>query len=492
MTWGSCISIPGAADLVATTVSLFDAKEIALTDVVLDEGSGSLTKLVSHPHRDDPDPTKDEPFFNSADIGKRIMVTGAGPIGGDLVTSVAGFVDKTTLILDEPAEQAVTGRRMVLNAPDRIGLDDYARADAENLIITLPDGRTVTDAEIFKGQAALRSETAKFSVKDLGQAVTLSAAGVHVTTIDAVEDRTTVQLHVAPERPVTGGQADVWDGGSDCRPAFRELLNGLREAPDSVEAADIVFGPGVFDFTNDPDDHVAGSLDLVEVRNVTLRGAGPGATVLRLRPDQDLRSDSHVLHLRRCTNVTIRDLTVHGAYLTMGKVNEQMHGIFLGEGCEDIIIERVTVFQTAGDGLRLLGARDNTVAPPIDRPVRRVWVDKCRLVQNKRSGVAVQRNVERVWIRDCFIEMTRPSTDSCVDFEPSGTPARGDESPARVRVRLERAGEQHDGGGGVDLGVGCRASGAPGAVRQQHLDRRDHRGRRRPRRDHRRQHDRGR
>jgi hypothetical protein len=52
--------------------------------------------------------------------------------------------------------------------------------------------------------------------------------------------------------------------------------------------------------------------------------------------------------------------------------------------------------------------------------VRKVWVDGCQFVQNKRTGVSFQRAAEFVWIRNCHIEMTPPSTDSCVDFEPTG------------------------------------------------------------------------
>ena len=46
------------------------------------------------------------------------------------------------------------------------------------------------------------------------------------------------------------------------------------------------------------------------------------------------------MRLTNCRNVTIRDLTVYGAYLTMGKVNEQMHGVFISQGCEEIVVER--------------------------------------------------------------------------------------------------------------------------------------------------------
>jgi hypothetical protein len=93
----------------------------------------------------------------------------------------------------------------------------------------------------------------------------------------------------------------------------------------------------------------------------------------------------------------MRDLTINGSYLTLASVQEEAHGIFV-QGCEDVVIERVEVFQTAGDAVRLLGSPD--------QKVRRVWVQRCRLVQNKRTGVAFQRCVEFVWVRDCYIGNT--------------------------------------------------------------------------------------
>jgi hypothetical protein len=77
----------------------------------------------------------------------------------------------------------------------------------------------------------------------------------------------------------------------------------------------------------------------------------------------------------------------------------------------------VTGFRFLGDG--------RTAAKPAN-PVRRVWVQDCSFVQNKRTGVSFQRAAEFVWVQNCYIEMTPPSTDACVDFEPSGTTAPTD------------------------------------------------------------------
>jgi hypothetical protein len=58
--------------------------------------------------------------------------------------------------------------------------------------------------------------------------------------------------------------------------------------------------------------------------------------------------------------------------------------------------------------------------------VRKVWIDDCRLVQNKRTGIAFQRAYEFVCVRSCHIESREPSTDASIDLEPSGTGAPTD------------------------------------------------------------------
>ena len=120
-----------------------------------------------------------------------------------------------------------------------------------------------------------------------------------------------------------------------------------------------------------------------------------------------------------CAALTITDLTVHGAYLTMAEGGqEQMHGIFLAPGCDGVTLEDVEVFQSAGDGVRLIGDS----AEPTHRPTHDVRVDRCHLIQNHRSGVAIQREVHSVRIRSCVIEMTAPGDDACIDLEPTGNP----------------------------------------------------------------------
>jgi hypothetical protein len=403
---GKNIAIPGAADLVATIAGLVDRGDVK--NVVMggpDMTSKQLKGVLFNPGNPNP-----VPFRADLHVGRRITVAGAGSGGGTLLTNIASVLSDTLIELEHDFQTPVTGSTAILNREDRIALGNYARRSVENVTVDLGD-RTITDAQMIVGGRGLISQIAKFSSLDLDKQVTIKEAGLHVTTIASYQSNTKVNLAVPAQRKVDKQQADVWK--TDSRAGFELLLASLENL--ETETAEIVFGTGVYDFTRSPDPthQMNAAIKLRNLKNLTIRGAGPGVTILRLMPQQDLeRPDTHVIETRDCKRLTFRDFSLHGAYLTMGNTNEQMHGLFLNEGSEEIIVERLRVFQSAGDGLRFLGSPDNKV--------RKVWVDGCQFVQNKRTGVAFQRGAEFVWIRNCYIEMIPPSTDSCLDFEPSG------------------------------------------------------------------------
>ncbi len=400
---GKNIAVPGAADLVATIARLVDRKDVE--NASMTAGQTTLTASFTNPS---------EGFRASLHTGHRIVVDGAGPAGQPLLTDVLEVVNPTTLRLAEAASTTVAGVKATLNRPDFVGLSNYARRSVTTVSVDLGD-RLINDARMTIGGRGLESQTAKFSLLDLRNrtVVTIQAAGLFVTTIQSVDSSTQATLAAPAQRAVTEQDqvlADVWK--TDSRPGLELLLASLGNQ--NIESAEIHFGPGVYDFTRTP--VAAGArqaaIGLRGLRNLTFRGSGPGATVLRLMPNQDLNTDTHVIETIECRNLTFRDLSVHGAYLTLGNAVEQMHGILINEGSEEIAVQRVRVFQSAGDGIRFLGRSD--------RKVRKIWVEGCRFIQNKRTGVGFQRGVEFVWVRNCYIEMTAPSTDQCVDFEPTG------------------------------------------------------------------------
>jgi hypothetical protein len=396
---GKSIAIPGAVDLVASIAELEVRKNVANASSMT-AGNNTLIAVF---------PPLEQGFRADLNLGQRITVAGAGPGGSTLVSDVVQVINTTTIKLADAAATTVVQATAILNRPDLVGLDNHARANADNVTVCLGD-RTVVDAQMTVGSRGLRSATAKFSSVDLGKIVTITNAGFLVTTIQSFHSPTQVSLGVAAQRAVTGGTADIWKPDADSFDAFKQLLASLDGL--DTEGAEIRFGPGVYDFSRPLQPGIVAAITLRSLRNVAIRGAGPGVTILRLMPNQDLQqADAHVIHAIDCRNLTIGDLSVHGAYLTEAHVNEQMHGILINRGSEEILVERVRVFQSAGDGIRMLGETANKV--------RKVWVQACRFIQNKRTGIGFQRAVEFVWIRDCYIEAKPPATDACIHFEPT-------------------------------------------------------------------------
>ena len=406
---GKQISIPGAVDMDATIVELVDFRRIEGAAIVA--GDDELTFALE----------EGADGFRKAHEGWRITVQGAGAAGTRLVTSVAEVLEpRSKLRLADPAVTGVSPTTATLNQPDRVRLSDHARATVGPVTVQLND-RTVNDALMTVGSNVLRSATANFSADDLPTPVTIQRAGHLTTSITGAIDDVSVTLAATAQRAVVDGIADVWDPSADAFPGFLSVLEAI--AMTGVGPAEIVFGAGVYDFTRPPHDSPAldAPIGLKGLTGIT----GRGVTFLRLMPEQDMTDpdthnvlDTHVFMARDCREVTLRDLTIHGAYLTMRRAVEQMHGIHIAQGCEDTVIDNVGVVHCAGDAVRLVGEPTNQV--------RRVRINGCSLVRAKRSGVAVQRSVRTVWVRDCYIEMAKPSTGSCIDLEPSGAGAPED------------------------------------------------------------------
>jgi hypothetical protein len=411
---GKNIAIPGAQDLTAKIARLIDRREVR--NAKMEAGSNVLTGILF-------DPTEsagqdEEPFLQTSHKDRRITVAGAGTNGETLVTHILKVRSANEVELAIPAANTVSGVEVILNKGDRVALEGYARRSVNNVTVDLED-RSISDAEMLVGGPLLLSASAGFSSVDLGKTVTIREAGLLVTTIQAVNSSTEATLAAPAQRDVLDGQADIWK--TDSRSAWENLVASLASL--DVPSAEIQFGPGVYDFgRKSAQTHpVDATIGLQNLKNLTMRGAGPGVTILRLMPQQDLsKGVTHFLEIRDCKNLTFRDFSVHGSYLTLIKTNEQVHGITLNEGSENILVERVRVFQSAGDGIRFLGRRANPTTGKPENKVRNVRVEGCDLIQNKRTGLAFQRAVELVWVRDCYIEMTPPSTDSCIDLEPSG------------------------------------------------------------------------
>jgi hypothetical protein len=411
---GKQISIPGAADMSATLAGFPQSRRIE--HAAIQAGHNDLTFTL---------PAGVGSFRANIHDGWRIVVEGAGPGGGPLITTVDHVVQPTSdLRLEADAAVGVPDTTAFLNPPDEVLLDDHARATVGPLTVQLGD-RTIADGFMTVGSKKLTSASAGFSAADLTQTVVIRGAGHLVTSITGTSPDGAVSIAQPAARTVHDGIAEVWDPSADALPGFLELLDLIRTT--GTGPAEIVFAPGVYDFSRTPQQpgSMPAAIGLEGLTGLTLRGAGPGVTFLRLMPEQDLRHpdtgtvmDTHVVMARDCTQLSIRDLSVHAAYLSMRRSVEQMHGIVIAAGCQDTLIADVGVVHSAGDAVRMLGEPAS--------PVRGVHVERCQLIRAKRSGIAVQRSVRTAWIRDCRIEMSPPSTGSCLDFEPSGNGAPED------------------------------------------------------------------
>jgi hypothetical protein len=415
---GKLIALPGAVDLV-TSLADFPKPKLDIDNAQMQAGSDILTALGAG-------------FATRVHTGMRITVQGAGPDGNTLLSDVMTVIDDGTVRVADAAATTVVNTVAQLNVPDRVRMADYPRVAVGPLDLEV-HGRPLPKATLTIGDPLLRCATGLFSSLDLGEQMTVPGAGCLVTTILGISSDKSATLGAASNYTIEQGIAEAWsadsDGtiGSDTRPAFDDLLAALQTS--EVVSGEIEFGAGVYDFTRPAGTSgLPAAIALEGVSNLTLCGAGRGVTILRMMPGQDLsQGDASLLMVRDCHHLTIRDLTLYGAYLTMGASGEPMHGIHLNTGCLDVTVEQVDVEQCGGDGVRLVGD-----PLTVERSVRQVSVRNCRLVQNHRTGIAFQRAVALVWVRDCFIDMTPPGRLACIDFEPTAPETGPLAAPADV------------------------------------------------------------
>jgi hypothetical protein len=119
---GAAVSVPGAADMQPTIVSLPNSKKVTSVAIALDPFPDRLTINL----------TESDERFVGAHKGWRITIDGAGPNGLPHVTDIkdVGQVSGSTqvLILANPASTEVTNAAAVANDGGRAKLSDHARA----------------------------------------------------------------------------------------------------------------------------------------------------------------------------------------------------------------------------------------------------------------------------------------------------------------------------------------------------------------------------
>jgi hypothetical protein len=158
-----------------------------------------------------------------------------------------------------------------------------------------------------------------------------------------------------------------------------------------------------------------GSLDLNGVQDFMVLGEGPKSVVkLRDTPPPPETGDWHVFLLRNdCRRVVFKDLVIDGNRTGLTHPDEQSHGVEVESGTEDLVIDRCTVRECFGDGIRLAGTDQ------VGKTVRRVRIQNCLFQTNNRSGLSIQRAIEQIIVAHCHFDAN--VSDQSIDFEPTGS-----------------------------------------------------------------------
>lgn len=170
------------------------------------------------------------------------------------------------------------------------------------------------------------------------------------------------------------------DGLHDDTRAIRRAIRAVRQAAGGV----VYFPAGSYAVT--PQKR-ASALDLSGVSNISLLGAGLETSRIRLKNGHDLsgRSCSLISLSETTSYATFRDLTIDGNQSGSINPGEQVTLVQIS-GSTDIIIERLELRNSHGDGITLLG-EDPDVA-------HNILIRGCTFRDNRGTGVVCQRAVE--------------------------------------------------------------------------------------------------
>ncbi len=201
----------------------------------------------------------------------------------------------------------------------------------------------------------------------------------------------------------------IGDGVTDDRAYIQNAINDAV----SNNKGGILIPSGTYRVSKSPIPGVRCSIDLNGVQDFMIMGEGP-KSVVKLVDTTSATGDWHVFILRnKCQRMVIKDLVIDGNRTGLTDPDEQSHGIEVEPGTEDLVVERCTLRECFGDGMRLLG-KDGP-----EQNVKRLRIENCLFQTNKRSGLAIQRAIEQIIIANCIFDAT--VTDQSIDFEPTGT-----------------------------------------------------------------------
>jgi hypothetical protein len=200
----------------------------------------------------------------------------------------------------------------------------------------------------------------------------------------------------------------VGNGSTDDRAAIQAAIDDAS----SNNKGGILFPAGTYRVSRVAFPGGRWSLDLNGVQDFMVTGAGP-KSIVKLVDTTERTGDWHVFSLRNnCQRVVFNDLVVDGNRTGLTKPDQQSHGIEVGPGTEDLVIDRCILRECFGDGVRLLGANQP------GQNVKRLRIENCLFQTNKRSGLGIQRAIEQIIVANCIFDAT--VSDQSIDFEPTG------------------------------------------------------------------------
>lgn len=217
----------------------------------------------------------------------------------------------------------------------------------------------------------------------------------------------------------------VGDGNNDDREAIQAAIDDAKN--DSTKQG-IIIPVGTYAVSRAGVD-ARWSLTLSGVQDFVVAGMGPGSIICLQDANVAGRTNWHVFILHEgCQRVVFQDLVIDGnrdGLVVDDVTNEQFHGIDV-LSVEDLVIDRCTLRNCVGDGIRFVGQSE---VP--DATIKRVHVENCLFQSNVRSGIVVQRGIEQMVIANTIFDST--IGDQTIDFEPSG----GDESVAPMNIVIQ-------------------------------------------------------
>ena len=207
------------------------------------------------------------------------------------------------------------------------------------------------------------------------------------------------------------------------------------------------------------------ALNFGNTSDLTLLGAADGTSVLKLDPNPPRASngyhaycdDTHVLSIRGSSYITLRGFTIDGSRADLpddtnqcpiirvvdtGQITERMFDVYVLNST-DVTIDHMKLMEAHGDGLYLLGDR-------ISR-TERVFLTNSEVANNKRVGIAFQRNVGLVTISGNYF--TDRGNNRLLHMEPTGQAA--DVGPYEIDIDSN----VFDRGVGAPVGVSLGSTG---------------------------------